>query len=752
MHSQSRPSMPTRASDPRRSLITYGLPVLAVTLTTIARLALFPVLGAVAPLVLYPFTVPVSAWYGGARAGLLATFLSAVIGFHLFIEPSGSWIPANRDDRIYLTLFACVGLGLTVITERWRRTLNRVSESEQHFRLLVDGAIDTAIFALDLQGRVQSWNPGAERIKGYRPDEIIGKSFAVFYTPEDIRDSKPDSLLREAAGCGMAHEEGWRVRKDGSRFWAEVSVTALRDPQGALLGYSKITRNRTERQALITAVTEREEINRALLESVSQGIVAADPEGRIVFSNHVAEKMFGYAEKGMSGESVESLLPHSLSERHRANRTAYCVNAIPRPMGLGIDLAGSRQDGSGFPIEVTLNTVNTARGPLTVAFIADLTDRKQAAEALRSCQETFRQLADNIPHGVWAAEPDGRPIYVNRRLLSYAGFSKPSECTRDVWLEMVHPEDRALWGHFVTNLVSHGEGADTEYRLRRAADREYRWHLARAISLRGSDGRVLQLIGTLTDIHDQKIAAAALMETQKLETIGLLAGGVAHNFNNILTSVSGNIGLVQENLDLHSESWSFLASAQESVKRAAILARQLLAYSGNACFYKKYVLVSDSASDAIHLLRPSLPPNVALTVDLDPGVPAMLMDPAQMQQIFMNLILNSAEAIGEKQPGVIQVRTSLRDGSVCIEISDTGCGMDQKTRERMFEPFFTTKFFGRGLGLAAVHGIVRSVDGQIEVDTSEGQGTRIRLLLPVAAPAGASAPVAQKVSQVICQM
>src|SRR5215208_913616 len=155
----------------RRILNTYGLPVLAVTLTTLVRLALAPALGAVAPLVLYPFAVPVAAWYGGIRAGMLATFLSALAGSFLFITPPGLLIPAKGDDRIFMALFIGVGLGLTLLAVLWRRTLKRVSDGEQHFRLLVDGAVDTAIIALDVQGRVRSWNPGAERIKRYGPDE-----------------------------------------------------------------------------------------------------------------------------------------------------------------------------------------------------------------------------------------------------------------------------------------------------------------------------------------------------------------------------------------------------------------------------------------------------------------------------------------------------------------------------------------------------------------------------------------------------
>jgi signal transduction histidine kinase/ActR/RegA family two-component response regulator len=242
-----------------------------------------------------------------------------------------------------------------------------------------------------------------------------------------------------------------------------------------------------------------------------------------------------------------------------------------------------------------------------------------------------------------------------------------------------------------------------------------------------------EIIGAVTisrDITERTQAEERLRQTQKLESIGLLAGGIAHDFNNILTAVSGNIMLALEDTCPDCAPNSVLPAALESVQRAAGLTRQLLAYAGKGAFVRSNVRVARVVYDTVHLLQASISKKIELRTELAAALPPVFMDPSQLEQVVLNLILNGAEAIGENHAGTVTVRAAAEGKFVRIEVIDTGCGMDADTRKRMFEPFFTTKFTGRGLGLAAVDGIVRTMGGGISVESAPGRGTRVQVLLP----------------------
>jgi PAS domain S-box-containing protein len=272
-----------------------------------------------------------------------------------------------------------------------------------------------------------------------------------------------------------------------------------------------------------------------------------------------------------------------------------------------------------------------------------------------------------------------------------------------------------------------------------AADRTFE---TSASPMRDAAGRIIGAVTTVRDISRKKRDEQRLQHAEKLESIALLAGGIAHDFNNILTAVGGNIGLAMEESCPRSEGNSLLEAALESVGRAAGLTRQLLAYAGRGAFIRKPVSVSAAARQAVASLLPSVPRRISLIADLAPDLPLLPMDPGQMEQVCSNLILNAVEAIPEGRPGTVTVRTGLERDAVSIEVSDDGSGIDAETRKRIFDPFFTTKFPGRGLGLAAVEGIVRTLDGRIAVDSEAGAGTRIRVVLPVPKAAQPAAPAA----------
>ena len=238
-----------------------------------------------------------------------------------------------------------------------------------------------------------------------------------------------------------------------------------------------------------------------------------------------------------------------------------------------------------------------------------------------------------------------------------------------------------------------------------------------------------------------------VLQAQKLESLGVLAGGIAHDFNNLLVGILGNAGLALMDTPSNAPSWELLRDIETAAHRAADLTRQMLAYSGRGAFVLESLDMNAVVGELSHLLEASISKKAELRLDLGEALPAVDGDPTQIRQVVMNLIVNASDALGD-QPGTISVSTRVRDCTardlrshytdevppsgryVMLEVSDTGCGMDKETAERIFEPFFSTKFTGRGLGLAAVLGIVRGHRGTIQVSSKQGEGSRIRVLLP----------------------
>lgn len=287
---------------------------------------------------------------------------------------------------------------LTVIRDitAQKQTETALRETEQRFRLLVENADDYAIFMLDPEGKVSTWNVGAERIKGYRADEIVGQHFSRFYTQEELLSGKPDRELESAALHGRFEDEGWRMRKDGSRFWANVIITAVRDRDGTLLGFSKITRDFTERRKAEESVRLSEERFRSLFEFSPDAIIVSDQDGKIAEINAQVEKFFGYSRGELLGQSVETLVPERFRRGHPAHRKEYGAEPRTRPMGIGLELYGRRKDGTEFPVDIMLSPVRTDGGKLVLSVIRDLSEKKKAEEELARKEREKRYLEEEL--------------------------------------------------------------------------------------------------------------------------------------------------------------------------------------------------------------------------------------------------------------------------------------------------------------------------------------------------------------------
>src|SRR3984893_17669426 len=269
-------------------------------------------------------------------------------------------------------------------------------DCEEKYRMLLDEVQDYAIFMLDPQGMVVSWNAGAERIKGYRGEQIIGHNFSCFFPPEDIKRGTPEEVLRMATANGRYEYQGMRVRKDGSRFLASIIFIAMRDPVGNLRGFSEVSRDLSESK-------ESGAKYRGLLEAAPDTMVVVNQSGEIVLLNLQAEKQFGYSRDELVGQHVKNIIPEGFAERLLADGLRSVEDALAQQIGTGIELTGRRKNGSDFPIEIMLSPLESTEGTLVTAAIRDISVRKTAEEHLVKTVGELKRSNDELQQFAYVA-------------------------------------------------------------------------------------------------------------------------------------------------------------------------------------------------------------------------------------------------------------------------------------------------------------------------------------------------------------
>ena len=382
----------------------------------------------------------------------------------------------------------------------------------------------------------------------------------------------------------------------------------------------------------------------------------------------------------------------------------------------------------------------------------DVTEHRRVSVALADANDRLTQLLDNAPYTVLTVRPDGMISYINRPLSGW-----PAQVSGVPLPALMHPEDRPRLEAALRELFCDGSAFAVE-----AIDVAGSWIEARATALRSGD-EVQNALVFMVDVTERRMAVdqhrrleEQMQQAQRLESLGVLAGGIAHDFNNLLTTILGNASLAHDLVPADSPARECLQPIVTASRRAADLCNQMLAYSGKGRFVVEAIDVADLVRDMAHLLESSKSKRATLRLQFQPVDLVINGDASQLRQVLMNLIVNASDAI--LASGTITVSAGRRDCSadylaesylddaidpgpfVWVEVSDDGTGMDEDTQRKMFEPFFSSKGTGRGLGLAAVLGIVRSHGGAIRVRSQPRRGTTIRCLFPASSAAPAPKP------------
>jgi PAS domain S-box-containing protein len=281
---------------------------------------------------------------------------------------------------------------------------------EEQYAALTEALRDCAIYSLDSKGNIVSWSGGAESMKGYREAEVLGRNISLFYAPEDAGIGRHVRALKAAAKDGRFEDESWRVRKDGSRFWAHSIIVALHGADGQADGFFTVTRDLTERKLA-------QERFRLAVESAPNAMVMVNPDGKVVLVNSQTEKLFGYSRKELIGASVDILVPQPFRARHPDVRKQFFSEAQARPMGAGRDLFGLRKDGTQFPVEIGLNPIETDEGKMVLSSIVDITERRRA-------EQRFRLAVDSAPNAMVMVNQEGKIVLVNSQTEKLFGYSR----------------------------------------------------------------------------------------------------------------------------------------------------------------------------------------------------------------------------------------------------------------------------------------------------------------------------------------
>ena len=642
--------------------------------------------------------------------------------------------------------------------------MDNLHQHDRALHFLVESATDYAIYMLSLDGRVTTWNPGAQRLKGYSLAEIQGQPFERFFTLEDRRNGTPARLLETARTEGRVESQGWRIRKDGSRFWAMATLHAVRDDTGEMIGFAKITRDMSAQREAQLALAESEQRFRLLVEGViDYAIYMIDVNGAITNWNKGAERIKGYRADEVTGRHF------SLFYTPEERQAGLPARAIATALAEGrYESEGwrVRKDGTRFWASAVIDPIYDDHGQhIGYAKITrDISERKAAEEALTESERQFRLLVSGVvDYALYMLDPNGIVTSWNAGAEHIKGYTA-EEVIGQHFSRFYTEADRAA-GAPMRALQTAAETGRYEaegWRLRK--DGSLLWASVVLDAIRDETGRLIGYAKITRDVTDKRNAQLELQrahdqlaQAQKMEALGQLTGGVAHDFNNLLMVVSGQAQLLRRTLADDPRALRALDAIETSARRGEDLTRHLLSFARRQRLQPVSLALGERLSGLKELLSASLPASVQLIIDAPKKLWPVEADLSELELALLNLTVNARDAM--PNGGILTIaaeNATLKSGAggdlagefVALSVADTGVGIPADILPRVFDPFFTTKDVskGTGLGLSQVYGFTQQSGGTVAVKSELGQGTVFTLYLPraLAAPKRATEqPVAE---------
>ena len=623
------------------------------------------------------------------------------------------------------------------------KTKKTLAAREEQWRTYITEA-PLAVFLCDARGDYLDVNPEACHMTGYEREDLLSMNLLQLL-PEDSREAG-SKHFEEAREAGRSDGEILIIKKDGRLCWTRVQAVMLSDER--FLAFAQdIT---AAREAETTILKARDQWERTF-DAVPDLIFLIDPEFRILKANRSFLERIGKEPDEVLGRRCFEVV-RGIKAPH-----TFCPNlkTLEDRQGHSQELHQERLNGDFL---VTTTPLHDGEGNFlgSVHVARDITELKKYEKILVENSERLRLAQEVSGLGSWEIDNATMNRWWSDEI--YQIFGLPPEegvPPREAYERQIYPDDFPLWENTIAALRA-GREVTAVIRVYRSSDGELIHTEVRGVPQFDDSGQVVRLFGTLRDITERVRAEEErlqmerqIQQTQKLESLGVLAGGIAHDFNNLIMAILGyaDLSLSHSTDPLPAQVLKNLEEIIRASRRASDLCRQMLAYSGRGRFEVEVFSLDDLVEEMTQLLAASVSKKVNLTINHGVGLPLLKGDPTQIRQIVMNLVINASEAVGEGE-GDVTVTTSLRhctpadlhskylnqdldEGDyLCLEVTDTGCGMDQQTLERLFEPFYTTKFTGRGLGMSAVIGIVRSHGGSLSVQSEPGKGTVFTIYFP----------------------
>ena len=734
----------------RSLLLRYAFAALSIALAILVRRLLDPALGNEYPFATLFFAVTFSAWYGGFGPAIAAVILGAFSGAYFLLPPIGSFAIDSWEHQVGMVLYLSVGIGIALSggsmrADKRRAEANALAEHLQREQLRITlESIGDAVIVTDAGGLVNFLNPTAEDCTGWRNQDASGqpleKVFNIVNKATGLAVENPVTKVMRAGNVVGLAKHTVLIGKDGTKKSIEDSTAPIKDKAGTITGVVIVFRDVSERRKAEEAVRHSEARKAAILESALDAIITIDHEGTIIEFNPAATGTFGFSRDDVMGEQIaELLIPPSLRESHYRGLAHYLATGDGPVLGKRIELTALRADGSEFPVELAITRISTDGPPMFTAYLRDITERKKAEESIQRLASLVASSEDAIigitPNGVvtdWNAGAE--------HLLGYTSLEAAGQN-----ILMLVPSDDRDRTHRTFERLRQEDGIPP-YEAERVRKDGTRAVVSVRLSQIKHQDRLVGLSMIYRDLAPTKKLEEQLRQAQKMEAFGQLAGGVAHDFNNLLTIISGYSEMLLGRLPPADSSRGLIQEIYKAGERAALLTRQLLAFSRKQVLEPKVLNLNAIVSETEKMLKRLIGEDLSLTTVLAPNLGAVKVDPGQVEQVIMNLVINARDAM--PQGGKLTIETANVDLDECyaqshfevksgryvmLTVSDTGIGMDKTTQARIFEPFFTTKEPGKGtgLGLATVFGIVKQSGGSIGVYSEPGHGTAFKIYLPV---------------------